>query len=982
LTYFADNYLNFRWFLAEGQSPGLRLPQLGAIHAVAAHFASRSEPAIVTMPTGSGKTAVLMAVPFVQRASRALVITPSRLVRGQIVEDFRKLKILKNTTAIPEAVMPPEVREISSRIKSLADWQDLAKADVVVGTPNSLSPEYSEIPDPPEDLFDIVLVDEAHHSPARTWEALLGRFPKAQRILFTATPFRLDKGHIIGRFVFTYELRAALRDGVFGTLDYEPINPKKGDFDLAIARAASSRLRSDQKAGLDHRIMVRSGTISRAQALLSLYQNETDLKLQLVTGNHSVRTLNHAVGALQSGELDGIVCVDMFGEGFDLPNLKVAALHSPHRSLAVTLQFIGRFARTTGPNLGSAVFFALASEMEIERQRLYNEGAAWEELIPSLSADRIAREQETREVVETFVADADAADTPSPEDISLHALTPQFHVKIFEASEEIDITVDIDWPDAVNIEKRWVSNESNSVIYITRSTTRPKWTTSEMFDGIQYDLTILFHDKKNRLVFVGATTRSPRFYADLADSLIFPDPEGDAVGVLRPVPFSRLNKVLLDIESPRFFNVGMRQTGGASASESYKIVTGARADGSIQASDARAYARGHLAGAGTEGGVEVTIGLSGGSKVWSTSTGQLADFLRWCHTLGSKLRDKRDPKTFSGVDFLKTGVEVEKLPSELAFADWPPDTYLNSSLRVRCQHKDGTEAIVPLLEVRIGIDVDRTDTASALLTFDSPAGRHEATFSYNTSRLVEADPSSPVTIVFVGDYQSDTIEDYLNEHFPVLRTIGFGRLDGFDYLGPSSVVDPFDSTRCDVIDWKKEGVDIQLEYDASNPRSIHAYLERRLSDSSAEVVFYDHGTGEIADFLELRKDDSGVLGTLYHVKSSAQPKAGQRLADAYEVCGQTIKSSHWTDRKRLLDAVTSRFNRNTGQSRFVRGTLNDVTKLLTPSEQVPSFALDAVVVQPGFSASALGGRIAALLAAADDYLRSGGCGRLRVFCSK
>ena len=76
----------------------------------------------------------------------------------------------------------------------------------------------------------------------------------------------------------------------------------------------------------------------------------------------------------------------MLGEGFDLPILKVAALHSPDKSLAITLQFIGRFARTTAQNLGRATFFALASDMEIERVKLYREGAVWEEiLIPNLS---------------------------------------------------------------------------------------------------------------------------------------------------------------------------------------------------------------------------------------------------------------------------------------------------------------------------------------------------------------------------------------------------------------------------------------------------------------------------------------------------------------------------------------------------------------------------------------------------------------------
>jgi putative DNA primase/helicase len=59
----------------------------------------------------------------------------------------------------------------------------------------------------------------------------------------------------------------------------------------------------------------------------------------------SLGHVKRIVAKLRNDELHGIVCVNMFGEGFNLPNLKIAAVHSPHKSLAVTLQFIGRFAR-------------------------------------------------------------------------------------------------------------------------------------------------------------------------------------------------------------------------------------------------------------------------------------------------------------------------------------------------------------------------------------------------------------------------------------------------------------------------------------------------------------------------------------------------------------------------------------------------------------------------------------------------------------
>src|SRR5690606_23093415 len=141
---------------------------------------------------------------YLLRATRALVITPSKFVRNQIKRDFAKLKTLKRAKALPSNLAPPDVYENKKTIRSLEDWEALRTYDVVVSTPNGASPAYAAIPPPPDDLFDLVLIDEAHHSPARTWNALIEAFPRARCTLFTATPFRRDGKEIRGKYVYTY----------------------------------------------------------------------------------------------------------------------------------------------------------------------------------------------------------------------------------------------------------------------------------------------------------------------------------------------------------------------------------------------------------------------------------------------------------------------------------------------------------------------------------------------------------------------------------------------------------------------------------------------------------------------------------------------------------------------------------------------------------------------------------------------------------
>ncbi len=108
--------------------------------------------------------------------------------------------------------------------------------------------------------------------------------------------------------------------------------------DRAIAQAALDQLREDRAAGFDHRLFARASSITAARQLVDLY---TGLGGQVAAIDSSIskRRQDQVEEALLGGQLDGVVCVDMFGEGYDFPKLKVAALHAPHRSLVPTLQF-------------------------------------------------------------------------------------------------------------------------------------------------------------------------------------------------------------------------------------------------------------------------------------------------------------------------------------------------------------------------------------------------------------------------------------------------------------------------------------------------------------------------------------------------------------------------------------------------------------------------------------------------------------------
>lgn len=94
-NYFKIHYNAVKYPIDSEKSRGLRNAQLGAIHAISSFFTfNKKEAAIVIMPTGSGKTAVLMLTPYLIRKQRVLVVTRSKMVCGQIAEDFSELRTL------------------------------------------------------------------------------------------------------------------------------------------------------------------------------------------------------------------------------------------------------------------------------------------------------------------------------------------------------------------------------------------------------------------------------------------------------------------------------------------------------------------------------------------------------------------------------------------------------------------------------------------------------------------------------------------------------------------------------------------------------------------------------------------------------------------------------------------------------------------------------------------------------------------------
>ncbi len=378
---------------------GLRECQIGAYWAVNAHFTSSDEPALVVMPTGSGKTALIELLSFGLKAKRVLVITPGAVLRDQLKDNFHELTDLVGQGILPDDIEKPKVDCQNTVITSKDQWEQLENCDVIVCTPHSISPKYHKaIAPPPEGFFDVVFFDEAHHIRAPSWEELLGMFGSSKKVLLTATPFRLDQLKMLGRMIYNYPIERAVQNKIYQKIEYHKVevaNPD--DRNRALCDTVKIIMGEEKENGLKPKILVRTDKVKKSDALIKLYA-ENGLKIRKVDYTQNMNANKAVLTNLKDDKIDGIVCVGMLGEGIDIPALKIAVLHDPPKSFPLTIQFIGRICR---PNEAKKAHVVADPKQIIERdtsdelRRLYGyDKKGWHDLIPDMVDEVVGRETE------------------------------------------------------------------------------------------------------------------------------------------------------------------------------------------------------------------------------------------------------------------------------------------------------------------------------------------------------------------------------------------------------------------------------------------------------------------------------------------------------------------------------------------------------------------------------------------------------------
>ena len=307
------------------------------------------------MPTGTGKTYLLTAVidSFVSNnpMEKVWIVAHRRELVSQIDETVRKFHsyFASNTSSLLSSVKAMSIQ-----------W---------------LMRHYDEIEEEP----GMIVIDEAHHALAKTYKEMWERFPKAKFLGLTATPCRLNgKGFtdLFDILVQSWSVPEFISKGRLATYDFVSIKSdgvtqqlidslqKRGadgdyqnkEMDMLLNKKPSiERLyQSLEEFGKDRKGIVYAINISHAQKITKLYQ-EHGVKATAIDSKTPAVERQQDIEAFKKGDIQVLVNVDIFSEGFDCPDVEFVQLARPTLSLAKYLQMVGRGLRVVKGKKNSVI---------------------------------------------------------------------------------------------------------------------------------------------------------------------------------------------------------------------------------------------------------------------------------------------------------------------------------------------------------------------------------------------------------------------------------------------------------------------------------------------------------------------------------------------------------------------------------------------------------------------------------------------------
>jgi superfamily II DNA or RNA helicase len=329
-------------FLGEFVGIELRDYQKKFIHDIETAFLSHQR-IMAVLPTGGGKTIVFayLAAQAVEQGKRVLVLAHREEL---ITQAWEKLFILT----------PYAIGQIKAKVKPDFDCPiQIASVQTIVNRLDFCGE------------FDLIIVDEAHHSPAPSYQKVIDRYPVAQILGVTATPARLDgKGFkdyfdILVKGPSTADL---IRQGYLSR--YQMFVPPWGQIETRGLKADKLGDYSDEELRRINNIselldgmvktyrefargkkgIVFAFSIAFSKEIANRYTRE-GIPARHLDGTTPKEERQEIIEKFRRGEIGVLSNYGLFSEGFDVPDIDFVQVARPTESVVVWLQICGRALR-------------------------------------------------------------------------------------------------------------------------------------------------------------------------------------------------------------------------------------------------------------------------------------------------------------------------------------------------------------------------------------------------------------------------------------------------------------------------------------------------------------------------------------------------------------------------------------------------------------------------------------------------------------
>lgn len=957
-------------FIEEDQAlgiKGLRTPQVGALHSAIGHLKVTDDVGTIVLPTGTGKTETMLSILIANRCTKVLVTVPSDPLRSQISEKFKILGYLREFGIVEEKGINPIVGVLTKKFGSTEDLEHFFnQCNVIVSTMSIVSDSTDQEISKMAELCTHLFVDEAHHSKAHNWDKFISTFKKNKVLLFTATPYRNDGQRLEGKIIFNFSLRKAQEQGYFKRIHFLPIREYDPiEADRKIAEAAVAKLRSDIAEGRPHILMARCADKKRADEIFPLYSQHTDLSPAVIYSGKKDK--NKILDEIRGRKHSIVVCVDMLGEGFDLPELKIAAFHDIRKSLPITLQFAGRFTRTSfDTRLGEATFIANLYQPDVkdEIDELYAQDTDWNFLLPELSAQNVQDQVDFQEFLSGFHGLNESK-------IPFQNIRPALSTVVYENRSEgwnpNNFKEGIADYDLYDYKFSSYNADKKVLVIILGRKADVDWGNFNEVYNIVWNVIIVFWEVKKNLLFIHGSEKSGH-YQQMAAALLGADNARLITGM-------NVFRVFHNVHRLALFNVGLRK--GLGKNLSFQSYYGRSVGDALSQLQRRQGIKNNIFGVGYEGGEKLSLGCSQKGRIWSYARGNIKQLTSWCTEIGKKLVNSEiDP------DYVLKGTLIPKIISQRPavipiYVDWDPELYNSNEGRFEFTIRD---KIYNLATCELVIS---NPTLDQPLQFSLNTEEFTIGFQLNLIERQQGDETIKefkivkTSIENVGvayGASTDDLESFLNEYVPTIWFADGSSLIGNYYVKPNEDAIPFQRDSIRSFSW--DGVDIGIESQKVEPKitnSIQYSMIQRLKKEDFGIIYDDDYSGEIADIIAIRDAGENIEVHLYHLKWAIGGRVSNDIQNLYEVCGQVQKSVHWKfkEGKDFFDHLLRRQIKKRADkecSRLERGTIDDLEKLLRVAKLQKPLKFYIYLVQPSVSRSNASEDILALLGVTSNYL--------------